>query len=282
MHFKVLVSVEISETNLNKDEFAKQIHEKVDKVMEPFYYETNNPDYLVFCDRTADLKEYYRLAKDRDQYASYEEYAEKAQYMDYSEELGVYGEYDNPNAFYDYYDIGDRKDFLIKDCCMEYIADGERNDTKEAPDGHFWVCAARKKDIEWKTMYDFEVSFAKKRYKAFVKYFNTGEADKELRSNRFVLCDKGIMNGYSFHPEQDFFYYKGETMAEYLQRIGYFPELEYPVFPPHYIQDGVCYCIEDIQCDTETEETAMWMKQVEEYISGLSDETVLVMVGCHA
>lgn len=282
MHFLIFLSVDIPETNNSREEFSRQVHEKVDAAMEPFYYDTDNPDYLVFRDRTEDIKKWYALEKDKNQYAGYEEYAEKALYMDYSPELDAYGEYDNPNAFYDYYSLGWSESFLVKESCMEYFIDEDANKTKKAPDEHLWVSAARKKDIEWKTMYDFEIQFAKKRFLAFQKYYNTGEAEEWLQSRRFVLCDEGIKNGYSYHPDKDFFYYRGETMEEYLQRIGYLPGLKYLIFTLGFIQDGVYKNMDDIVCDTETEETITWMKQVEEYISGLSEETVLVVVNCHS
>lgn len=282
MHFAVLLSVDIPETNNKRDEFSRQIHEKVDAAMEPFYYDPDNPDYLVFCDRTADIKEWYARAENQNKYASYEEFAEKELYMDYSPELDAYGEYSNPNAFYDYYSLGHSIRLLVKKSCMEYFVDENAIDTRNAPDGHLWVCAARKKDIEWKTMYDFEIPFAKKRFLALQKYYYTGKADKELQSRQYILCDEGIKNGYSYHPDEDFFYYRGETMEEYLKRIGYLPGLKYPVFTLGYIQDGVYQCMNDITCDTEIEQTTIWMRQVEEYISGLSEESVLVVVSCHS
>jgi len=60
--------------------------------------------------------------------------------------------------FYDWCVIGGRwpRRFLVKESCKEYSI-GERSwddiDRKiDAPEGYFWVAAARKKDIEWQAM----------------------------------------------------------------------------------------------------------------------------------
>lgn len=284
MKFWLILSVgNISGVSNDREKIFKQICEKVDAVMEPFYYDPDNPDYLVFEDRTADIKKWHEQPENQN--TSYEEFAEKKLYMDYSEELDAYGEYYNPNALYDYYSVGRRNVFLIRESCTEYFVDETVKDTRGAPDGYLWVCAARKKDIEWKKMNDFGIQIAKERYLAYVKYYNTGEVDEafqELKeSSRFVLCDKGIKNGWTYPAVENFFYYHGETMDEYLQRIGYLPESKYPVFATHFIQDGVYHCIDDIADVTELEQTRIWMKQVDDYISELPEESVLVAIDCH-
>lgn len=88
-------------------------------------------------------------------YKTFEKYAEDYRGYEYNEEEKGYGFYCNPNAMWDWYQIGGRwpVTFLVKADCTEYSF-GERswgNYSKKypAPEGYMWVSAARKKDICW-------------------------------------------------------------------------------------------------------------------------------------
>lgn len=84
-------------------------------------------------------------------YKTFEKYAEDYRGYEYNEEEKGYGFYCNPNAMWDWYQIGGRwpVTFLVKADCTEYSF-GERrwgNYSKKypAPEGYMWVSAARKK-----------------------------------------------------------------------------------------------------------------------------------------
>ena len=84
-------------------------------------------------------------------YKTFEKYAEDYRGCEYNEEEKGYGFYCNPNAMWDWYQIGGRwpVTFLVKADCTEYSF-GERswgNYSKKypAPEGYMWVSAARKK-----------------------------------------------------------------------------------------------------------------------------------------
>ena len=92
-------------------------------------------------------------------YKTFDDFAQNERYFTYDEQNKGYGYTYNPNAFYDWYSIGGRWPFLflVKEECEEFSL-GESswavNDIPQAPKGYKWVCAARKKDIQWKATWE--------------------------------------------------------------------------------------------------------------------------------
>ena len=87
------------------------------------------------------------------------EYAEKHGNYEKGDGTDAYGYYLNPNAEWDWFQIGGRwpNRFLVKsNCCtvfsgeLSFFLKGEPD--VEAPDGYCWVTGARKKDIAWDVM----------------------------------------------------------------------------------------------------------------------------------
>lgn len=94
-------------------------------------------------------------------YSNFDEYAHKYWGLQYYSEQDAYGYYYNPDAYFDWYSMGGRwpELFLVKEDCKEYSI-GEctlscDEDSHPHPEGYKWVCAARKKDIEWQVMKDW-------------------------------------------------------------------------------------------------------------------------------
>lgn len=94
-------------------------------------------------------------------FKTFEEYAEERG-VPFDEQKERYGYWYNHNGMWDWYSIGGRwaDMFLVKDTCTEF-SPGERswcNSEKDfvAPEGYRWVCAARKKDIDWQKMREWE------------------------------------------------------------------------------------------------------------------------------
>ena len=99
-------------------------------------------------------------------YPSYEAMAIDMGYY-HDEKTDAYGWYGNPNTIWDWYSIGGRwpKWFLVKDTCQEYsIGHRDSKIDLSAPEGYMWVCAARKKDIEWDVMREWKKQFQTDRY----------------------------------------------------------------------------------------------------------------------
>lgn len=65
------------------------------------------------------------------------------------------------------------------------------NVTIPCPEGYKWVCAARKKDIEWQAMRDWRILGARKHFQSLEKLFLTGERDKDIYG---MVTEEGIVN----------------------------------------------------------------------------------------
>ncbi len=214
-------------------------------------------------------------------YRSFEEFVEEEYGTPYFEEQKAFGYYYNPNAFYDWYSIGGRWPdmFLVKDDCREYgIADRSwmcGDETQKAPEGYHWICAARKKDIEWQVMYDWELEQAKQRYARLVHAFETGILPKRVPSR---ITGEGIM------IYGELVYYKGETENEYLERYINLKRKKYPFNVYAFLMEGDWTTADRFIPDGENsgiEDNPEWEDDLEQFIDELDDETVLVIVDCH-
>lgn len=96
-------------------------------------------------------------------YATFEGYAKNYRFHEYHEDKQAFGYYCNPEARWDWFVIGGRwpVTFLVKDTCTEYSLGertwGDENTVYTVPEGYMWVSAARKKDIEWEAMRNWQL-----------------------------------------------------------------------------------------------------------------------------
>ncbi len=214
-------------------------------------------------------------------YQSFEEFVEKEYGTPYYEEQEAFGYYFNPDAFYDWYTIGGRWPdmFLVKEDCKEYgIADRSwtcEDDEKKVPDGYRWTCAARKKDIAWQAMYDWELEQEKQRYARLVQAFETRTLPKKTYG---TITEDGIQ------VFGEYVYQKGETEEEYLEQCIRLKRKKYPINIYAFLMEGVWTTVERFIPDgkkSRFEDNADWEDELEQFIDGLDDETVLVSVDCH-
>lgn len=188
-----------------------------------------------------------------------------------------YGYYYNPDAFYDYYSIGGRWQdlFLVKDSCTE-CSIGERSCSREefpAPEGYKWVCAARKKDIEWQAVRDWHLQQAKNRFRSLEKLFLTGERDKDIYG--ITTADGIYLNGRLL-------YQKGDSEKEYLSRHGYDDIPRYPAYFYAFLGENGWQSVDDIVTESGNETIKNnWQQTLEDYLDSLADDTVLIGVDCH-
>ncbi len=211
-------------------------------------------------------------------YKSFDEFVEKEYGTPYCEEQKTYGYYYNPNAFYDWYAIGGHWPdmFLVKDDCKEYgIAYRSWSRAEmEAPDGYFWTCAARKKDIEWQVMYDWQLEQAIMRYARLSTAFFTGilgEMSSRITEEGIWILGKMVFQ-------------KGETEEEFLERYAFYKRKKYPINIYAFLADGIWNRAERVIPEDKNgriERNAEWENELERFIDGLDDETVLVSVDCH-
>ncbi len=213
-------------------------------------------------------------------YKSFKEYAEDYRGYSFDEKQQAYGFYCNPNAMWDWYQIGGRWPamFLVKSDCAEQ-SPGERswcneNSVLQAPEGYVWVAAARKKNICWDVMRTWITQRATERFYRLEKMFATGTLEEGFDGH---LVEDGIVSW------GDYDYRKEESLEEYLERCGIPKAWKYP-FSVHDIVDAdIWLSKDDSYLDEETGkyQPVDWRSQMDEYVDDLDDETVLVGVDYH-
>lgn len=205
-------------------------------------------------------------------------------FEDYAEERGVpfdeqkkrYGYWYNHNGMWDWYSIGGRwaDMFLVKDTCTEFSF-GERswfNSEKKfvAPEGYMWVCAARKKDINWQEMREWEIQKRTGWYKRLQRMFAEGKSEDGFSG---IVDEKGVC----YYGE--YIYYKGESLEAFMKREAMPNEWKYPMYIHDIVDKDDWQSKDDLQIGTEQQKS--WHTILDEYIDSLSDETVLVGVDYH-
>lgn len=330
-----LTDIFIRKCNSLRDSFSRAVVSETERILERYSAETDNPDYLEFCDKTEDVvREYdtgtidcFRLAEGsivpsyddrvhmrfvirdgrvykcrsgplqhekrnkqakrmkalpeyplKNLFSSMENFAEE--YYGFHNDHGKFGYYYNPNVLLDWYSIGGRwlELFLVKETCQECsIGDGiwSTEESVHAPEGYKWVCAARKKDIEWQAAKDWTLMKAKKRFKSLEKLFTTGDRDDDMPG---VVTKDGILY------QGELIYQKGDCEESFLTRLGLHEIRHYPVCFYAYLNET------DFQMqDSFTQSEACdgtcaqknWQDTLQEYIDSLPDDEVLVGIDCH-
>lgn len=212
-------------------------------------------------------------------YQSFSDYAESYWGCEFDEERQGYGYYCNPNAMWDWYQIGGRwpAEFLVKDTCKEYSA-GERswcNEDKEfsAPEGLRWVTAARKKDIEWQMMRDWRIEKATEQFYRLEKMFFAGRLDDGCYGE---ITEAGIVgwDGYAYR--------RGETVEDYLERMEIPKDWKYPYHAGDIVDADNWIDKNQFAVNTEDgQEPSDWHAYLDSYIDDLDDDVVLVSVDYH-
>lgn len=208
-------------------------------------------------------------------FKSFEDYAEQF-CIPYDEQNVRYGYWFNPNAMWDWYSIGGRwaDTFLVKDTCIEFSI-GERswcNSDEEfkAPEGYMWVCAARKKDIDWQKMREWDTQKAVESYEKLQRMFSVGKLEDGFYGQ---IDDEGIFSYGTY------IYRKSEFINSYLQREALPAEWRYPMLVHDIVNADDWQSEDDIIIGDERQK--LWHTNVDHYIDSISDDTVLVGVDCH-
>lgn len=176
---------------------------------------------------------------------------------------------------WDWYQIGGRwpVTFLVKADCTEYSF-GERswgNYSKKypAPEGYMWVSAARKKDICWDIMRSWYIAQDTERYNKLKEAFQSGNLPNgyygEIRANG-IFCYGECT------------YANGETLDEYLARVGIPKSWKYPIGVSDIVDADDWLSKNDISIGKES---GSWHEQIDTYIDDLDGEDVLVSVDYH-
>ena len=213
-------------------------------------------------------------------YKSLHEFATDYCSYDFDDESQRYGYYCNPNAMWDWYQIGGRwpVTFLVKEGCSEYSY-GERSwgnaeETYPAPAGFKWVSAARKKDIQWDAMKAWRLQAAQKQFKQLEAMYVTSEAEPE----KHLHVKDGCVYDYC-----SMIYKIGETEESYLKRHGFDPDRKYHVSFCDLIDESEWIAEGEVSARIERSEdlSMTWRDMIEDYIDDLDADDVLVSVDYH-
>ena len=213
-------------------------------------------------------------------YATFEDYAKNYRFHEYHEDKQAFGYYCNPEARWDWFVIGGRWPitFLVKDTCTEYSPGertwGDENTVYPVPEGYMWVSAARKKDIEWEAMRNWQLHQIKQQYLNLTDMY----VNKTLQPPEYLREIDGCVYHYS-----TLLYKIGETEEEFSKRMKADEIRQFPVSFADLV-DGYNWFDEgeDYVRPDETEVTAeTWDETVQQFIEDQSDEDVFVSIDYH-
>lgn len=196
-------------------------------------------------------------------YKSYMEMAEKYGYI-YDEDNKAYGYYTNPNSIWDWYAIGGRWPdwFLVKNTCHEYVA-APTEELIPCPEGYMWVCAARKRDIEWQIMRKWRTEWETKEFYKLKEIFDSKSAPKD---SHMCITDRGVEQWGRL------LYWKGITLDLFLRMHDADPGALYPN-SHSYLTKG-----EYSEGEQNSDE---WRQELEEFIESVPPCDVLVGIDYH-
>lgn len=221
-------------------------------------------------------------------YKTFEEFAEVGNGFKYNEHFGGYGYTFNPKAFYDWCVIGGRwpRRFLVKNECKDYSIGkrswGDLDVEYEAPTGYRWVAAARKKDIQWQVMRDWELECAKKDFYMYEEIYKSKIIPKDM----FCQIKENKLVGYF----DRLYYIEGETLDSYLKRNHIVDTFKYPAITYGFLDDDGYYEEAYVWKDSGTRKRVNkrkrknrieFRRRLDEYLESIPDESVIIGVDCH-
>ena len=210
-------------------------------------------------------------------YKTFRDYAEDYCGYCFYEDQNAYGYYSNPNSFWDWYRIGGRWpcSFLVKSDCREYaVGDYDLDyELPVPPEGYAWASAARKKDIQWQAMIDYNKKTMQEHYEFHRKAFET----QTLPDKTWLRLREDGVYTYDNFPV----YLAGETFEECMKRRNYLTDTDYLMSPCYYVDADYWHSSDGISFGAERDMDEDWRNELAEFYHSLSDETVLVSVDCH-
>ena len=213
-------------------------------------------------------------------YPSLRQYAEDYCGYTFDSKTNTYGYYCNPNAFWDWYSIGGRWpfQFLVRDTAERINGErswGNEDAVCEAPEGYIWVCGARKRDIAWELMKEWELQHAKKRFELLAETFRSGKAPE---GSFWKITEDGII---SFVTQ---IYFKNESEEAYLRRNGLAPDQRMVPDAYSFLQDGDWHSKGDMGwwgISSNDKKPDAWRQMLADYIDSIPDDHFIVGIDCH-
>ena len=194
------------------------------------------------------------------------------------DDAGAWGYYTNPNAKWDWWQIGGRfpGHLLVKADLQDCIQTGESCECV-APDGYKFVDAARKKDICWDVMKEIGTKAVEQSYEQCVAAFASGDV-KDF--GFFATLTEDGIRGWG-----EMIYIKGETLDDYKARKGVTDSDQYLIGDYAYIdRNGDWSGSGDmgwfgISSNDKPERT--WKDELQAFMDEVQDDDFIAIVDCH-
>ena len=166
---------------------------------------------------------------------------------------GEHGYYHNPNAKWDWYEIGGRwKDSLLVKENVENVSKGDPGlgyKELEAPEEYKWVDQALVKDVEWDKMKEY----SKKRSEEL--WEEAQEVDEDARSFKYGITED-------------------MTKEEYVNDYNDFTT--FAILDEGWKEKGNMMMFGMVANEDES-----WPEQYQKYLDELDDEEIITFVDCH-
>lgn len=215
-------------------------------------------------------------------YPVFTDYLENYRGYTYDEAHKAYGYYSNPNAQWDWYQVGGRwmDVFLVKDTCDLKIQ-GERGlldgKVSNAPEGYLWVAGARKRDIQWEKMKELKLEAKEKQFFVLDNWFL-----HDVEPNPVPIATQKKEDG--IHCWGSILYHKGETLEGFLKRKGLHPNVRYAHSSYAYLDEDGWQSQGDMGwfgISSNDKDEGSWNEMVQAFIDSVPDDYILVSVDCH-
>jgi len=193
---------------------------------------------------------------------------------------GRVGYYHNPNANWDWYEIGGRFPglLLVKDDVKDILPLSESEDKNTRhPTGYRYVNGARMKDIEWYKMRELRLDAVKANYARLAEAFRTKDLSKI--GGIATINEEGIFGwGCTLFS-------KDETLEEYLDRKGATEIDMYPICTYAFVNAaGEWNASGDmgwfgLSSNDKPERT--WLDETRCLVEKIREDDFMVIVDCH-
>lgn len=275
------------------------IGENPEALLQPFHeYECTGieDEHVVFVPADENFEEEFKEHKE--DYETIEEFA-KDYYGYEKNENGEWGRMTNPNAKWDWYQLGGRwsGDFIR----LKKDAKGVEGEPSWSNEGSTGIDAARKGDIDFKSIKDDAEKVGRARYKEVMEVFNGVLPvldhvwadmidDKNEKYNKLSIEDKRTM----YHNQSAI-----KLVNLHNGVLGYFFEIsEFDCTEDEYaerkrksafstfaaIKDGKWYEKGEMgwwACVIDEKEQGDWDKEQEDLLSDVDDDTLISIYDCH-
>lgn len=218
---------------------------------------------------------YYPLSK----LYSFEEYCEECCGYQKSDD-GRWGYYYNPNAQWDWFEIGGRfyGELLVKEGTEDALYLPESEDKKTShPEGFRYVNGAFMKDIAWEKMRELKLEAVKTSYEQLLEIFRT--QDKSKLGPLSTITEEGIAGWGTM------LYLKDETLEEYMIRRGVTDADLHPIQTFAFVNtEGEWFASGDMGwfgMSSNDKPERVWLDDIKVLTEEIAEDDFVVIVDCH-